>query len=222
MPNQTWPYVLTTGWSSKSLGFVCWVEMVHRWRRSPATTTTLQRDRGKRKGRGRARGRGCKREIIKKKTFAACYGNFTPSWKHFLHVFSRGACYSSLHLSLPHSLSTPRPTLPPPSPSTPLSRLGFHFGGPSASLSADQGAFKVPWWMLMPDSFRSFYSRSLWSASRPLSTGCLSWENVNPRLTDTCKKNTAERGTEKEVTLKKKRGERKDTVLWHLKKGGIV
>lgn len=100
--------------------------------------------------------------------------------------------------SLPPFSFSP-PTLPPP-----LSSLGFHFGGPSASLSADQGAFKVPWWMLMPDSFRLFYSRALWSASRPLSTGCLSWENVNPRLTDTCEKNAAERGTDS-----KEKGEEK-------------
>ena len=125
---------------------------------------------------------------------------FPTLWIYFQHVWNQTACYfPSVGLSLSLFLPTH-----PSTPLSPLSRLGFHFGGPSASLSADQGAFKVPWWMLMPDSFRSFYSRSLWSARRPLSTGCLSWENVNPRLTDTCKKIEQKGGTEKEVTLKTK------------------
>lgn len=144
-----------------------------------------------------------KREI---KTLQHVVGIFLP--RRNISFMSLAELYVPPPPSFSASLH-PCLTLPPST----LSRLGFHFGGPSDFLSFDQGAFKVPWWMLMPDSFRSFYSRSLWSASRLLSTGCLSWENVNPRLTDTCEKNTAESETEKEERRKK----RYSIVTW--KKG---
>ncbi len=44
-----------------------------------------------------------------------------------------------------------------------LRRLHFTLGGPQTP-SAEWGAFRVPWWMLMGDSFRSFYRVGLWSA----------------------------------------------------------
>lgn len=74
-----------------------------------------------------------------------CCGNFPPFLKYFLYVFSRVACF-----------------LPPP-PILSLRRLPFTLGGPQTP-SAEWGAFRVPWWMLMGDSFRSFYRVGLWSA----------------------------------------------------------
>ncbi len=74
-----------------------------------------------------------------------CWGNFPPFLKYFLYVFSRVACF-----------------LPPPLILS-LRRLHFTLGGPQTP-SAEWGAFRVPWWMLMGDSFRSFYRVGLWSA----------------------------------------------------------
>ena len=123
----------------------------------PATATTLQRNREKGKREEELEeGRLQKRNIYKKKTFAACYGNFSPSWKHFLHVFSRVACYSSLHLSPPHALHPPQPTLPPPSSplNTPLQTglslwgaLSFPLGWPGSFqgtlMDANAGLFQI-------------------------------------------------------------------------------
>lgn len=71
-------------------------------------------------------------------------GMFLPHGNiSFMSLAEKPFIHPSTFLSLSLSLATP-PFYSPSAPPSPLSRLGFHFGGPSASLSADQGAFKVP------------------------------------------------------------------------------
>lgn len=128
--------------------------MVHRWRCSPLTATTMSARNCKERGRQREEalkeaigrfGVKSKREI---KTIAACYGNFPPSQKYFLHVFSR-VIYPSASLFLALS---PTPSYPPSI--TPLQTvlslwgaLSFPLGQPGSFqgtlMDANAGLFQI-------------------------------------------------------------------------------
>ncbi len=112
-------------------------EMEHRWRYSLLTVSTLCRNL-----RIRERDRERRR---RKKTNLGVLREFSSLSKIFPVCLQPGCLFFTPPLILS------------------LRRLHFTLGGPQTP-STEWGAFRVPWWMLMGDSFRSFYRVGLWSA----------------------------------------------------------